>query len=201
MSQAVDSSKPLVFGSIVKIIDQESVFYNQMGLVIKPDYNPSTGEVAVFFDREVPYTRFDVTPFDLDGWDRKYFEKMKSGNYEFLLEDSVFKGCPRIVIFEAQHFSVEDSWDVSVLAERMFPRLHHTVYDWPKGVTGQSSLYICFLKDCDNPASKVALYNFVGSVYPLHTCNSCFVKVNGMCGECFPELKNPLVVRNPANRV
>lgn len=80
--------------------------------------------------------------------------------------------------------------------ERYFPNFHHSVFT-VKNITNNPTLYQCFLKECINPASIMFLYNYWGSVFPIHICNECqekeFDGQLAISGESSPELKHPFL--------
>jgi hypothetical protein len=183
--------------SIVGMSDRSGQWSPHRGLVVEPN---STIEndgycVAVYFYREVGSTRFwnrdRRRTMPIEAWDARYGKNDAMSETSFLLKDDAWKKSPRVVFFKPRELIVQPTWDIAVLAERMFKNYHHSVFRLSEGLPQDPKAYMCWIKECQNPATSIALYNFWGSVYPFFVCEQCRSKVNGMCGECLPDAKNP----------
>lgn len=196
--RVLDSNgQPIVCRSIVGM-KKNCPWYKFQGLVVAP-YSEIEGNgytVAVFFGREVAPSQFNFPWLDVEKWDKQYAKDLAVDDGSFLLKDDLWKTCPRVVFFQPRELLVRDSWSIVTLAERLFPGFHHSVFGWPKGIIRTSSIYRCFLKDCQLVATRVALFNVWGSVCPIHVCDECFSKTNGCCGDSLPEMKNPFLLAN-----
>lgn len=167
------------------------------GLVVSPYSEVEGGvySVAVFFGTEVSPSHFSFPKYEAVAiWDHENRKVLATGNLTFLLSETIWLGCPRVVFFRPEELVVQDNWKIDTLAGRVFGGNYHTIYSWPKGVTAISADYMCFRKECSTRATRVALWNVWGSVYPMHVCEGCFPETNGWCGESLPELKKPFLL-------
>jgi hypothetical protein len=195
--QAFDANKnPILCQSIVEVRG-DSLWCGFQGLVVAP-YSELEGEgytVAVFLDRDIPSSDFNGAYFpEIDDWDAQYQEQLKTLDRSFLLKDDCWQKCPRVVFFQPNELLIQDSWSIQTLAKRVFPYSHHTLYNWPKGITPISSRYRCFCSECSSIATQIALFNVWGSVYPMHVCEECFTKIHGWCGDDLPKIKKPFLL-------
>ena len=189
--------KPITAGIIVGMKDK-GPWSRFQGFVVAP-FSEIEGEgytVAVFFGTEVESSRFNFSFWDVEKWDSQHREDLAINNWPFLFQDNLWQKCPRVVFFRPKELVVQESWSLETLAERIFPRYYHTLYDWPEGISQTSSSYQCFQKECQSVATRVALFNVWGLVYPIHVCDTCFPKINGWCGDDLPEMKKPLLLAN-----
>lgn len=191
---------PIVHGSIVGMSDPGGPWSGFQGFVVAP-FSELEGDndgytVAVFLGPEVGAFHFNAPSYRIDAWDVRYSRLLAAEDYSFLLKDDLWRTCPRIVFFQPSELVVGGEWDICVLAKRAFPRGYHMLYDWPKGVTAIPTLYQCFIRDCRATASRVALYNVWGFVYPLHVCDVCFPKTHKWFGDLLPDMKKSLLLAN-----
>jgi hypothetical protein len=189
--------KPIACQSIVGM-KENGPWSGFQGFVVAPfsELEDDGYTVAVFFGREVQPSRFNFPFWEIDKWDSQHSRDLAIDGWPFLLQDNLWQKCPRVVFFRPNELVVQEFWRIETLAERVFPRKYHSVYGWPKGVSYTSLSYQCFRKDCPSVATRVALWNVWGSVYPIHVCDGCFSKTNGWCGDDLPELKKPLLLAN-----
>jgi hypothetical protein len=194
-----DSKDRLVTqGAIVGMSDNYGPLSEFQGLVVSP-YSEIESDgycVAVFFGTEVCPSRFNFSFHEVNAWDRQYQKEMRSGEFSFLFADAVWQKCPRIIFFRPNELVIQDRWKIQTLAERLFKDRYHCVYGFPKGITETSADYMCFRKECKNKATRLALWNVWGSVYPIHVCEDCFPKTNCWCGDSLPDLKKPFLLAN-----
>lgn len=186
----------IVIGSIVGFLEEDFFNKEPQGIVILP-YSEFEGDeytVPVYFFPEHDQYNHHYSQ-EGEKWKKKFSDKRKSGEIDFLFEDDNWKQCPFVEFFKPTNIRVDQFWSVRTLAKRYFNRFHHTVYSLPKGVERYPSLYQCFLEGCSNQASTMFLYNYWGSVYPMHICAECMdSKFDGkdrIAGESMPELNRP----------
>jgi hypothetical protein len=195
----VDSKgNKLGWGMIVGMSSNDGPWSKFQGFVITP-YSDLEGKeycVAVFFGTEVCPSRFNFPMYEVDDWDRQHEKEMGINDLAFLFPDPVWQKCPRVVFFKPDELVVQNGWNIETLAQRIFRSRFHTLYGWPKGITETSADYMCFRKECQARATKVALWNVWGSVYPLHVCEKCFPETNGWCADDLPEIKKTFFLAN-----
>lgn len=185
--------------SIVEVVDKNSPWASCQGLVVDPqsDIKNSGHCVAVFFFPEVESFIFRFHRrgvMFIDEWDEKYGNLSRNGYSEFLFIDDTWKKSPRVVFFRQEELVVQQyGWQIKILAKRLFPKVHHSVYDFRGDLPKNPNLHMCHLKECGAQATKTALYNVTGFVYPIYVCDSCFPKINGMRIGDFPACKTPLL--------
>ena len=192
---------PLVRGSIVGVSDTGHWSPFQ-GLVLDQfsDIEDDGYCVAVFFNLEVSFTYFNywgsadkergiTTIFE---WDQQYGKQCKDGDIDFLFINDEWKKCPRVRFFRPNELVVQTEWELKYLVNRVFRHnCHHyclSAYDL------KPSLYLCWLEGCKNTASKIALFNVWGTVYPICVCEDCFPKTNGWLGDDLPRIKEPILL-------
>jgi hypothetical protein len=84
--------------------------------------------------------------------------------------------------FPPDGLRIDDGWSVSTLAERLFPRFYHSVYQLKdRAIQGP-----CRCKGCSAPCTKRVVINYVGSVVEYLMCDSCAVNWHGKCTESDP---------------
>jgi len=183
-------------GSIVEVVEG-LLFESCQGLVVCADSDIEGPEfcVAVFFNLEVSthnftiFERKDPSILRTVQWEEKYHDQCKRGEIDFLLNDDVWKKCPRVIFFRPEELIVQPYWKIENLAKRLFRNMFHTTHVFADYLPKDPSLHMCHLEDCQSRATKLALYNVWGSVYPLFVCELCFPKVNGWCGDDLPARK------------
>lgn len=186
-------------GAIVQITGEDLVHDGKQGLVVNTDsdveYDGKLCNVVVFFYQEVPTYNFAADSTEVYLWDDKYKDQCRASDTSFILENDLWKKCPRIQYFSPKEILIQKNWSLKNLIGRVFngSMEPHTHYSF-KGVTMKSDDYMCFRKECNNVASKIAIFNVWGSVFPLHVCDECFPKTNGWCGDSLPTLKKPLLL-------
>lgn len=154
--------------------------------------------VPVYFFPECERYNLRVYSDSADDWKRRFSEQRNRGESRFLFEDENWRNCPFVVFFKPDEIRVDKFWSLETLVQRYFPSYHHTCFCLPKGVERDPSLYQCFLEGCTNTASTMFLYNFWGSVYPMHICKKCqdekFRGRDRIAGESMPKLKRPFML-------
>ncbi len=180
------------------IVAGEVFLYKHQGFVVDPHSNLEDQEhcVAVFFGTEVDASRFNPTRSETETWDRAHQEVLnpRTGDYSLLITNNLWQNCPRVVFFKPEGLVVENGWSLETLADRLFGRMYHTLLELPRGILPhRASDYQCFRHECRNIASKLALWNIWGSVYPIYVCDSCFPENNAWCADVLPQLKNPFL--------
>ena len=187
----MEKTKPLAKGDIVGMKD-DGPWSPYQGLVVDPN---STIEgdgycVAVYFDREVSADHFRARDSGIESWDEKYG---KGGGSEAVLSDSnLITTCPRIVFFRPDELVVEAEWKIEHLAYRTFRRNNVHTVNSVKDFVFKSGTHACWLEGCESVAVKPAFFNVWGSVFLICTCQACFEKTNGWCGDSLPQLKKSL---------
>lgn len=183
--------------SIVKMSDPHGNWSTHHGLVVEPnsDIEDDGYCVAVYFYREVCSSTFwgrdRIMTVSIDDWDNAYGKNDKKSETDFLFVNSLWKRSPRVVFFRPEELIVIPSWDTITLAKRLFKDRYHTIFSLSDRLPQTPGAYMCFLKDCRNPATDLALFNVWGSVYPLFVCKTCKEKIHGFCADDLPERKNP----------
>ncbi len=196
--QVFDSKGTLIACLSIVGMRETGPWSDHQGIVLAP-FSEMEGDgytVAVFFGTEVAHHKFNSPFRDIRDWDNTYGKDLEIGDYSFLLKDELWKKCPRVVFFQPGELVVQEGWSILTLAERLFSNNYHSVYRWSRGISPTSSLYRCFLKECQSTATKVALFNASGSVCPLHVCDECSGETNGWYGDIMPELKDPFLLAN-----
>jgi hypothetical protein len=188
----------IISGTIVGMSDDDDgpgPWSPFQGLVVAPFSNIEGEEytIAVFFDTEVNSSHFNFSYGEISDWDTKHKKNLATGDMSFLLEDSVWRNCPRVRFFRHDELVIQEAWSIKTLAERIFKNRYHTLCSF-KGISLISSNYQCFLDGCNYKATRMALYNVWGSVYPMHVCGNCFSKTNGFCGDELPRLKKTFLL-------
>jgi hypothetical protein len=198
--QIKDSTGTLISPlSIVRTINEIHIWSEFQGIVVEPDSSIEGPDycTAVYFFREAEHHEFSHRQLreeiPIREWDETYREENKLGKGDFLLRDGLWQKSPRIVFFKPCELTVVPRWSVSTLARRHYGRNPHTINSFRGTFPEDPTLCRCFRKDCNHPATGVAVYNVWGSVYPIYTCDTCFREVNGYCGDLLPELKNPFL--------
>jgi len=194
--QVLDADGKQITAGMIVGMKNVGPWYRFQGFVVAP-FSELEGDgytVPVFFGREVGSIRFRTPFWEIDNWDFQHNKDLAIDNWPFLLLEEVWQNCPRVVFFRPDELVVQGSWSITTLANRIFPNFHHSVYGWPEGVSQTSSSYKCFLKECQSVATRVALCNVWGSVYPIHVCDTCFSEINGRSADDLPKLKKPLLL-------
>ena len=180
--------------------DKNGPWSPHKGLVVEPnsDLEGDGYCVAAYFYREIDSTRFwyrnRQNTIDIKVWDNRYTKNDKMGETDFLFKNDAWKKSPRVVFFKPEELIVQPSWDILVLAQRLFKDYHHNVVLLAEGYPTDPKAYMCWIEGCQNQASDITLYNYWGSVYPHFVCKTCFPKVNGWCGECMPRVKKTFLL-------
>lgn len=185
-------------GSIVEVIDKDLALKRQQGLVVKVHRHAKSEKrcVAVFFGPEIPAQIFDSPICTVDNWDANHFWDCKRGNFEFLFEERNQKRCPRILRFQPEQLVVVSGWRVDVLAKRVFlSENNFRIRSFAEITSEKPSDYKCFMNRCDCTATKTAVFNVWGTVFPIFTCDRCFEEVNGLSGDDLPDLKKPFLFK------
>ena len=189
-------------GSIVEVLEKGwkwSPYQGLQGLVVNPD-SDIEGEgysVAVFFNLEVSSSKFclpDKGVVPIKEWDEEYGDQCRREEVDFLFEEDAWKQCSRIIFFRPEELIVQNEWKIQNLARRVFPKeIVRTVYVFSDYLPKNPNLHMCHIRECGAQARKTALFNFQGSVHPIHVCEDCFSKTNGMSGDALPLSKVPLL--------
>ena len=174
-----------------------SPYQGLQGLVIDPESDIEGYCVAVFFNLEVSSSKFcplDKGVVPIKEWDEEHGDQCRMGEVDFLFIDDAWKKCPRIVFFRPEELVVQDVWEIGSFARRVFRKeIVRSVYIFPDYLPKEPNLHMCHIRECAAQATKTALFNFQCSVYPIHVCDSCFPKTNGMFGNALPRCKVPLL--------
>ncbi|MES3006018.1 MAG: hypothetical protein V4664_03675 [Patescibacteria group bacterium] len=191
--------QPILKGSIVGMIDPCGHWSRYQGLVLelRSDIEDQGYTVAVFFNREVDQSYFFARRsrrlLPVREWDREFLQQCVKGDTSFLLVDDAWKKCPRVIFFRPKELAVQGDWKIKTLAKRLFGNSYHRLYLLSAGLPSSPSAYQCWLEGCAAPATRTALFNVCGSVYPMYTCEACFSKNNGFCGDDLPPMKKPML--------
>lgn len=185
--------RQILKGSIVGMTDPQGYWSSYQGLVVEP-YSDMEGDgytVAVFFDREVPESDFHYRGWLNKGlmnpteWDRQ----LRPDYQKALLTTERWTLCPRIVFFRPEELVVESAWKLEHLIKRQFPTYWFSYAIAFPLIPGS---HACWMKECSNLATDMALVNVWESIYPTYVCRPCFEKWNGIRLDDLPPHKEPL---------
>jgi hypothetical protein len=169
--------------------------FEGVAIATNSDISGNGRTVAVFYHREVEARHLGYTHLVVADWDERYKAYLEADDLSFLLDGDLLRSCPRVIFFRPEELTVREFWSLQTLADRTFSRDdYHMLFDLPAGISMESSEYECFMVGCNSRASKIALLNFYGSIFPMHVCRDCFTRVNGKICDCFPKFKVPTVV-------
>jgi hypothetical protein len=189
-STVLDSkSQPILKGSIVGAI--ETTKWDQyQGLVLDPNSEAEGNgfTVAVFFHREVCSSQFNQGTVVRE-WDQRHEAELADTNHDWILEERTWTDCPRVVFFRPDELVVEPDWKLEFYVKRTFPNGFHALFELKDKSSFIPGSHECTLVECHHPATRVALLNVWGSIYPVRTCEGCFAKFHGMCGDELPARK------------
>lgn len=196
--------KPISSKCIVQIINPESILSGRQGIVMDP-YSAIVGDgfcVAVFLNLEVDQhhfffqsrSRVNDQIESIRSWDHKFGQQCIEGDIEFLFQNDQWKKCPRILHFRPQDLAIRKYWSVKVLADRVFRDYHHyEPYLIGPEYPQDPCAYKCWIEGCGQPGSRIALYNFWGSILTYCTCDQCFKGIHGYRGESEPKCKKQIL--------
>jgi len=197
-STIVDSKgNPINRLSIVGMSDPQGYWASYQGLVVdqKSDIEGSEHTVAVYFYNEVCSSNFFGLPKGnvetVRDWDRQYGESNRNSETDFLFVGDVWKESPRVKFFKPNELVVLQTWGLEVLATRLFDRRYHTLHGISSGLPQTPDAYMCWIEECRNPASGLALCDIWGAVFPLFVCKTCRQHFNGRCSDDLPQRKDP----------
>lgn len=182
-------AQPILKGSIVGAI--ETTKWDQyQGLVLDPNSKIEDGgfTVAVFFHREVCCSQFNQGSV-VRHWDERYEEQLASADYDWIMEEGVWKESPRVIFFRPSDLVVQQDWKPEFYAKRTFPRGYNLLYELADKSTFIPGSHECSIEKCHHPATRVALINAWGNVYPVRTCGGCFGEFHGTCRDELPARK------------
>ncbi len=182
-------SQPILKGSIVSMAEAGN-WSQYQGLVVDPD-SKIEGDgytVAVFFHREVGHIQFNQGTVVRE-WDQMHEAELGGTNHDWILEERIWTDCPRVVFFRPDELAIESDWKLEFYAKRTFPRGFHTLFEFKDKSPFIPGSHECSIEGCSHPATRVALLNIWGSIYPVWVCEVCFVEFHGMCGDDLPARK------------
>jgi hypothetical protein len=192
----MSNSGEIIAGSIVEVNDESySVFHGYQGYVVCPYseiYKEDGCTVAVFFGKEVEPNRFNSTP-EVESWDAENREMLYDGDFSPLLIDDKWRHCPRVVYLNPGDLKISKHWSIQTLSKRFYGDDPHHLHDFGR-ISEDPSLYLCFIENCDSPATRMTVYNVWGLVIPIHLCGSCFIKYNGIRTDGVPHRERILLV-------
>ena len=179
--------------AIVGMSDPHGPWSQYQGLVVEPNSNIEglNYTVAVYFYSEVCQSNFFGSMAEARKWDNLYAKEDRKSETDFLFKDDAWKKSPRVRFFKPSELIVLQAWGHETLANRMFKRNYHSLFRIPPSLPQSPDAFMCWIEECRNPATEVALCNIWGSVYPLFTCKACGQQFNGMCSDDLPPMKNP----------
>ncbi len=197
-STIVDAKgKPINRLSIVGMSDAHGPWSPYQGLVVDPNSDLEGTEhiVAVYFYGEVCSSNFFSLPRGSTGtvrdWDGLYGGNDRDSETDFLFFGDAWKECPRVKFFKPSELVVLQTWGLEQLASRLFDRRYHTLHGISEVLPQTPDAYMCWIEECRNPASGLALCNIWGVVFPLFVCKTCRQHFNGRCSDDLPPRKNP----------
>lgn len=97
--------------------------------------------------------------------------------------------CARVALFEPEVLRVDQEWRVMTLAQRYFPRMHHSVYECRKPFERGTGL--CMVKDCAALQARRIIFNIHGTVVPAYVCDAHANEYHGKMGDVFPYRDDP----------
>jgi len=82
---------------------------------------------------------------------------------------------------------------IKSLATQLFGHDYHTFYTLSSEFPHTPEAYMCWINECRNPATDLALRNIHGSVIPFFGCKFCCQRLNGVTSDDVPPLKSSLL--------